>query len=324
MKLIKNFLYDSEPLEFDIKNHLSKGKLKVTFIFLKKLLRLFYKKIQRFFLRPSTRIYFKNIEKFLFQKKNAFVKNNEITEFNKNGLVILKNIFDENLLKKITIHLSNENNILTPVYTNHKDFTLQKRDFGVNTGYISTDKIVQSEEIFKLVNNEKLLNILSGIFKAKFKLDWIWSWWSFPSNEKIGPQLFHRDYESFNFVKLFVYLTDVGKENGPHEYIIRSNIKDKFFERKRFDENQIRGEFSESDIKTIYGKKGTTFLADTFGIHRGVDPKEENRLVLVYLFSIIPSNRSPKVPVVKFSNLSEEFRKTIKNKYIFDLFIDFN
>ena len=85
-------------------------------------------------MRPSTRIYFKNIEKFLFQKKNAFVKNNEITEFNKNGLVILKNIFDENLLKKITIHLSNENNILTPVYTNHKDFTLQKRDF-VN-GYI--------------------------------------------------------------------------------------------------------------------------------------------------------------------------------------------
>ena len=148
--------------------------------------------------------------------------------------MILKNIFDENLLKKITIHLSNENNILTPVYTNHKDFTLQKRDFGVNTGYIGTDKIVQSEEIFKLVNNEKLLNILSGIFKAKFKLDWIWSWWSFPSNEKIGPQLFHRDYESFNFVKLFVYLTDVGKENGPHEYIIRSNIKDKFFERKAF------------------------------------------------------------------------------------------
>ena len=45
---------------------------------------------------------------------------------------------------------------------------------------------------------------------------------------KIGPQLFHRDYESFNFVKLFVYLTDVGKENGPHEYIIRSNIKDNF------------------------------------------------------------------------------------------------
>ena len=66
-------------------------------------------------------------------------------------------------LKKITIHLSNENNILTPVYTNHKDFTLQKRDFSVNTGYVSTDKIVQSEEIFKLVNNEKLLNILVNL-----------------------------------------------------------------------------------------------------------------------------------------------------------------
>ena len=69
--------------------------------------------------------------------------------------------------------------------------------------------------------------------------------------------------------------------------------------------------------------KKELLLADTL-VHRGVDPKEENRLVLVYLFSIIPSNRSPKVPVVKFSNLSEEFRKTIKNKYIFDIFIDFN
>ena len=72
MKLIKNFLHNSEPLEFDIKKHLSKGKLKITSIFLKKILRLFYKKFQRSFLKPSTRFHFKNIEKFFFPKKKYF------------------------------------------------------------------------------------------------------------------------------------------------------------------------------------------------------------------------------------------------------------
>ena len=36
-------------------------------------------------------------------------------------------------------------------------------------------------------------------------------WWSF-SNEKIGPQLFHRDYESFN--EIICLFNRVGKENG--------------------------------------------------------------------------------------------------------------
>ena len=46
------------------------------------------------------------------------------------------------------------------------------------------------------------------------------------------PQKFHRDYESFNFIKLFVYLTDVDKDFGPHQYIIGSHKENKFLKRK--------------------------------------------------------------------------------------------
>ena len=69
--------------------------------------------------------------------------------------------------------------------------------------YFQTKNLIKCPHIFEGANNEKILSILSNYFGCKFKLDWVWAWWSFPSNEKAGPQLFHRDYESFNFIKLF-------------------------------------------------------------------------------------------------------------------------
>ena len=45
---------------------------------------------------------------------------------------------------------------------------------------------------------------------------------------------------------------------------------------------------------------------------------------MVYLFSVVPSNRSPKIPVIKFNNLDKETQKSIRNKELNSLFIDFN
>ena len=43
--------------------------------------------------------------------------------------------------------------------------------------------------IFKGANHNEVLDVLNTYFNCKFKLDWIWSWWSFPSEKPIGPQL---------------------------------------------------------------------------------------------------------------------------------------
>jgi len=123
-----------------------------------------------------------------------------------------------------------------------------------------------------------------------------------------------------NFLKVFIYLTDVGEKNGPHEIIQGSHNMNLFYKRQRFKDEDI---FSKIDIrkkKSFVGKAGTTFLANTYGIHRGLQPEEKERLVLVYLFSIIPSNRSPKLPYLN----SKDLNFVIKNKYIYDQFVNFN
>ena len=74
----------------------------------------------------------------------------------------------------------------------------------------------------------------------------------------------------------------------------------------------------------MIGNKGTTFLANTYAIHKGLLPKKNKRLVLVYLFSVIPSLRSPKIPPINFKNLDEKSQSMVeKNKYINNQFINF-
>ena len=71
-------------------------------------------------------------------------------------------------------------------------------------GYIPTERLIKNEEILKLINNELIVSILNNYFGAKVIFDNIWSWWSFKHDDiALGPQNFHKDYNSLNF-KLFV------------------------------------------------------------------------------------------------------------------------
>lgn len=53
--------------------------------------------------------------------------------------------------------------------------------------------------------------------------------WSIPKDGVAkDAQLFHRDVSDYKFVKLFIYLTDVVEESGPHLYIKQTVNSTKF------------------------------------------------------------------------------------------------
>ncbi len=324
MNFLKKILYSAEPLEFNLKqqiykrNHVNLIKIYVFFV---KLFRLTYKSYQRIFLLPKTRILFQKLEKVFLYKKYEFNTSIDLEkktkELNINGYLEINNIFNDIELKETIDYLSNDH-LLEPIYTNHEKFYLSKPPTDAKTGYIDTNTLVKSKHILKAANNQNLLNILKSYFGCSFKLDWVWAWWSFPSKEIAGPQLFHRDYESMNFLKVFVYLSNVDQFNGPHEYIVGSHKVNKLYKRERFSDQLIYKNFTKDKILTINGKKGKTFIANTFGIHRGLHPKNEKRLVLVYLFSVVPSNRSPKLPVLRKNELNFD----LKEKKINSLFVE--
>jgi hypothetical protein len=101
-------------------------------------------------------------------------------------------------------------------------------------------------------------------------------------------QCFHRDPDDWRFFKLFVYLTDVDDHSGPHEFIAGSHRSSGRIFSKPYTEEEVERVYGQKRIIKIVGPKGTTFVADTWGVHRGQVPTTQPRLLLQVQYSILP------------------------------------
>ena len=318
INFFNKFVYTEESLALNLSKQLKKKPEKYFYVLCLKILREFYRFFQRFITYPSLREFFKSCEKFFFKK--LYVKKNLLAEGIKNNSYCeISNIFSSKQIKEIKEFTKKKN--LIGIYTGEKKFNLKSVPTNTSMGYLNTEDLLNCPHIIEGANNNKLNDILKAYFQRTYKLDWIWCWWSFPQKNSVGPQIFHRDYENLNFVKVFVYLTDTDLKNGAHELIKSSHKSNHFYSKTRYAEKDIYKKFKKSDLVKIKGKAGKTFIENTFAIHRGNAPIKKKRLILCYMFSIIPSSRSPKLPF--FNSNIKKFSKDIKkNKYLNSLFID--
>lgn len=116
------------------------------------------------------------------------------------------------------------------------------------------------------------------------------AWWSTPASSderarSASAQLFHQDKEFIRFVKVFIYLTDVGANNGPHAYVdgshrsYQSLLGDETPFSTRLSDEQIRRAFGTSALVPVVGQRGTVLFADTSGFHKGSPVLEGHRLL---------------------------------------------
>ena len=101
------------------------------------------------------------------------------------------------------------------------------------------------------------------------------------SNQNISEssgaaQLYHFDYDSFNFVKVMIYLSDVCSGSGPHTYMRKTHkpFKDEKTWRQikpygRYTDEQVYSLFGRENEIKICGGAGTVILVDTSGFHKG-------------------------------------------------------
>ena len=95
-----------------------------------------------------------------------------------------------------------------------------------------------------------------------------------------NAQYFHWDNDFTKFFKLYIYLNDVDHENGPHIFIPRTH-KDKKRDNKLcrlYSDDNIKNNYQDSKIFT--GKAGSMFFVDSYGIHKGLTPTKNYRLML--------------------------------------------
>jgi hypothetical protein len=140
--------------------------------------------------------------------------------------------------------------------------------------------------------------------------------WTFQGLSKPGStHYWHRDIDDFNFLALFVYLTDVDENGGKFQFIKKShslassqnfldtlaaNSADPSFERIRAEEffppiiethnpdhvAKIERNLG-SEIEDFAGPAGTAFFADTYGLHRGSIPHSQDRLACWIRFGLV-------------------------------------
>lgn len=158
--------------------------------------------------------------------------------------------------------------------------------------------IVAAPYLLQLANDPRLLDIAGTFLGCKPTIGYMACWWSYAT--EVGPQQaenLHRDVDDWRFLKLFVYLTDVGSHSGPHVYIRGSGNDPRFTQLRRFEDAEVVACFGENAVVTMTGSAGEGFFENTFGIHKGQPVAQGTRLIFQVVYSLNPLPYSPKQPV---------------------------
>jgi hypothetical protein len=151
------------------------------------------------------------------------------------------------------------------------------------------DTVLACPDILSALNAPRVLRIASRYLGCKPTLSSVGVRWSFPrADGKTRTQNYHRDLDDWRFFKLFIYLTDVDEESGPHTYVQGSHKTAFGLTAKAYDCEDLGQRYGAKKIVSVLGPRGTTFLADTLGIHCGISPVKRPRLILQIQYSLLP------------------------------------
>jgi hypothetical protein len=150
--------------------------------------------------------------------------------------------------------------------------------------------IINISELKDLVADEGIKEIIARYLGCSPVLDMIASWWTFPNDEASSgsAQLYHFDLDRIKWIKAFVYLSDVGLNNGPHAYVKGShlNVDKKIGRDGRYTDEEVFSIYPREDEVVFTRPAGTVILEDTLGLHKGVPATEGHRFIFEFEYSI--------------------------------------
>jgi hypothetical protein len=147
----------------------------------------------------------------------------------------------------------------------------------------------ECDAIKELVYNEDILHIAKEYLGKEPTIKDVRTWWSFPQDKKEYNHLYgyHYDIDSYKFLKMFVYITDVDENGGPHAIISKTHLAKDMYEKKnrRLTDEMADNKYEKDRFFVMKGERGTCFFEDTFSYHKGTIPCYP-RLILQLEFSI--------------------------------------
>jgi len=193
-----------------------------------------------------------------------------------------------------------------------KSLATARRDYPLAS--YSAETVIRAPGLIDVMNDPRLLHLVEAYLGCVPTLYSVNAWWSFvaPKPEMVNVQYFHRDTDDWRFVTLFIYLTDVDADGGPHEVIPESHSLDGMkklvkgipFWRSKMDVERsfvddMGEDFSlacEKSFKSaavqLTGPAGSMFLVNTLALHRGIVPTRTDRLVIWARYGLGPNTNS--------------------------------
>ncbi len=147
--------------------------------------------------------------------------------------------------------------------------------------------------IVKVALDPKLLEIIASYLGMWPKLHSVSAWLNYPTEgEAKTSQLWHRDPEDLQTVKVFIYLDAVDESTGPFSYIPETQPfgaaagKAATYEKqKRVLDDELASVYPKESWMSCTGPASTMIIADTVGYHRGGKPSIGQRILITFTFT---------------------------------------
>lgn len=227
-------------------------------------------------------------------------QNRIVGELRRSGMYVFPSLMPANICDEIEAFARQ-----TPAYTEFDSpQTARLQIYNPDAPLSRIYKIRESDAlrkgaIQKLIADDAFAAIAESYLNTKPSIGGIDVWWSARYGNEPGSdaaQLFHFDFDAPPaWLKLFVYVTDVGPGNGPHVYVRGTHkaglpgakrLRARGYQ--RISDHEIEAVFGKDTLAEITGPRGTTFIADTRGFHKGMMPTSGDRLLaqLIYCSSV--------------------------------------
>ena len=158
----------------------------------------------------------------------------------------------------------------------------------------ATPDLLANQDVQALLADPSLLALAEDYMGVRPCADVLSMWWhtSFhdrPDSE--AAQMYHFDLDRLKWLKIFIYLTDVSLNDGPHSFIegthAPNGIPQTFLKRGyvRLSDEEVLAEFGKAREKVFAAPRGTIIVEDTRGLHKGGVASGNPRLMLQLQFS---------------------------------------